>query len=461
MSDELKRRILRAEATLLRVPIFALAVKGSATLDGFEYRHTRRRGESKVDLIIRTERDRGQPYPGPLARRVHMAVLSLIAERGFPFANPVEWTWRELCRRMGLPNSGRRVGELKAAMRATWGLKIFGLATADGRTHEAWRRLYAECEFQNEPRADGSVADANRLWLAPWYLDSLNALHSAPVDYELWKRLERVGPIASRMYEYLLPAFYKNEALELAYDRLASAMPVVGESRRSHAIRQFEPALKALSAERVLASFGWDAMKGTGRPKLVLARGALIGPRAPAAEKGPADAPGEPPAADPHGPERLAHAFYRLLGRETRPLRSDLAVSRDLIARFGPDRAAELLPDAVRLLKARFRNAETMGALVRYFEEAVERAGRQQRAEQARAEEEAKRAAEHARLGEEDARRRAVWESLPESWREVIRAAVLEEQPLCRRFPALLEAACLARLGPEGPANSEGGPPAS
>jgi hypothetical protein len=267
MSDDSTRKILRAEATLLRVPLFALAVRGSASLDGFEFRQVRRKGEQTVESVIRTERDEKAPYPGPLSRRAHMAVLSLVTDAGFPFENPVSWTWRDLCRRMGLPNSGRRVTELKGALRASWGLKIFGLAVGDGKARESWRRLYAECVFQNDRLPDGTMADANRLWLAPWYLESLNALHSAPVDHGVWKRLERVGPLASRLYEYLIPSFYKRESLEVAYDRLAAAMPVVAEGRRSHAIRQFGPALQALSAEGVLASAVWDAMKGTGRPK--------------------------------------------------------------------------------------------------------------------------------------------------------------------------------------------------
>ena len=144
------RRTLKAEATLLRIPIFALAVKGSASLDGFEFRYARKRGDQTVEVTIRTERDSELPYPGPLSRRVHMAFLSLVAEQGFPFENPVRWSWRDLCRRMGLPNSGRRDGEFKRAIRATWGLKIFGLERLDGRVRESWRRLYAECEFQNE-----------------------------------------------------------------------------------------------------------------------------------------------------------------------------------------------------------------------------------------------------------------------------------------------------------------------
>ena len=467
MADDRTRRTLRAEATLLRVPIFALAIKGSASLDGFEFRHSRKRGERTVESVIRTERDAKAPYPGPLSRRVHMAVLSLVTDRGFPFENPVTWTWRDLCRRMGLPCSGRRDGELKAALRATWGLKIFGMAAAADsrgqghghsqvRNRESWRRLYAECEFLNETKTDGAVADANRLWLAPWYLDSLNALHSAPVDYALWKRLEQVGPLASRLYEYLIPAFYKRETLEAAYDRLAAAMPVVAESRRSHAVRQFAGALAALQAEGVLADSGWDAMKGTGRPKLLLSRGPRLAPRGgaggPSSGEVVAGVEADPrPVFDPEAPARLAAEFYRILGKDHRPLKSDLAVARDLIERYGADEARDRLPDAVRLLKARFRNAETMGALVRYFEETARESDRRRR-------ESARGLVQRPSTGDpvevnaaaDDDRRRALWATLTDSDRRAIRDAVLAEHPDFRRVPALLEAACLQRLDLDG-----------
>jgi hypothetical protein len=446
------RRTIKAEATLLRIPIFALAVKGSASLDGFEFRYARRRGDDVAEVAIRTERDPGLPYPGPLARRIHMACLSLVAERGFPFENPVTWTWRDLCRRMGLPNSGRRDAEFKQAIRATWGLRIFGLERLDGRVRESWRRLYAECEFQNDARADGTVADANRLWLAPWYLDSLNALHAAPVDYGLWKQLERVGPLASRLYEYLIPSFYKRELLELAYDRLALAMPVVSEARRSHAIRQFAPALEVLLAEGVIARADWDAMKGTGRPKLILARGPRLVPRERAA--GPGDAGGVADAAtiDPALPSQVVAEFYRLLGKCVRPVRSDEAVARDLIARAGVECTLRLLPEAVRRLKARFRNAETMGALMRYFDEVLAEDEKRRKAEGRKAETKARRDAEEAGQLEDERRRSAAWAAMGEAERAAVRAAVLAEQPLLRRYPAMLEAVCIDRAVPAGAA---------
>lgn len=457
MNDRREDRTLRAEATLLRVPLFALAIKGSAQLDGYEFRHVRRRGERSVESLIRTERDGKRPYPGPLSRRVHMALLAIIAEQGFPFVNPLTWTWRDLCRRMGLPCSGRRDAELKAALRATLGLRLFGLpsppapllspeAAANGLV------LYEACEFCNEPRADGSVPTLNILWLASWYVNSLNAMHTAPLDYGLWKRLEKVGPLASRLYEYLVPSFYQRDLIEVSYDRLALAMPVVVEAKRSHAIRQFSRPLEALREEGLLADAGWSEMKATGRPKLVLRRGPRLEPRGtatPETAAAVATATLPHPAVDRATINEVVATFYALLGKSVRPFRSDPAVARGLIERYGLETVRLRMPDAVKRLKTRFRNAESMGAVLRYFEEAVAEADRVHE-ENARIEREARqRAADRARGDREHALRRACWEGLAPARREALRAAVLAAYPPLGTDIRLLDAACLNHLTPE------------
>ncbi len=332
-------------------------------------------------------------------------------------------------------------------------MKVFGLESIDhNRTRESWRRLYAEFEFLNDLRSDGTPSDANRLWLAPWYLKSLNELHAVPVDYDLWKELEAVGPVASRLYEYLLPSFYKRDTLELSYDRLAPAMPVVVESRRSHAIRQFTPALEALERVEILSRFAWDAMKGTGRPKLVLQRGKRLASRSEAARpKTDREAGTGKNEIDPGLIEKFVKDFYQLLGKNVRPFPSDLTVARGLMARFGVEPAFALLPDAVQRLKSGFRNAESMGPLARYMEQAEAVASRQREAESHRRREAKERLENQAQAEARDAQLRQTWETLSEAERAAIREDVLRDQPLCRRFPALLEAACLMRLAESAP----------
>jgi hypothetical protein len=345
---------------------------------------------------------------------------------------------------MGLPASGRRDAELKTALRASWGLKIFGLKTTDGRERESWRRLYADCEFLNELRDDGAASSANRLWFAPWYLESLNAFHAAPIDYDLWKTLDAIGPLASRLYEYLVPTFYKRETLEFAYERLAAAMPVVIESRRSHAIRQFSAALNAATEHQIIARFTWDAMKGSGRPKLVLDRGKLLAP-AETSKSPPANAATN--AVDSDIAKSLATEFYRLMGTpETVPLRSDLAISGALLAKHGADRAAALLPAAVRILKTRFRNAETMGALVRYVDEAARNLEKHAVALEKQKVEHNEKTMRQQVEEQADQERKRLWDALTDVQQSELREKVLSERPSWKRYPSLVEAHCIASL---------------
>ena len=51
----------------------------------------------------------GTLYPGPLARATHLAFLSLLTEQPSSGREPLTWTWRDLCRRLGIVYGGRMV----------------------------------------------------------------------------------------------------------------------------------------------------------------------------------------------------------------------------------------------------------------------------------------------------------------------------------------------------------------
>lgn len=73
---------LKVEANLLRYPLFALSTKGLKTLDGIECRGKVRRDGAVREYLLRVSRNTSCLYPGPLARRVHFALLSIAADRG-------------------------------------------------------------------------------------------------------------------------------------------------------------------------------------------------------------------------------------------------------------------------------------------------------------------------------------------------------------------------------------------
>src|SRR4051794_7541737 len=66
-------RFIRAEANLLNLPLFALQTKGLRSLDGIECRGKVTRGETTYDFTLRASRNTATLYPGPLARKAHLA----------------------------------------------------------------------------------------------------------------------------------------------------------------------------------------------------------------------------------------------------------------------------------------------------------------------------------------------------------------------------------------------------
>jgi hypothetical protein len=92
--------IIRAEANLLRFPLFAIHTKGLKSLDGIECSgQTTRHGET-YRFTYRATRNMATFYPGPLARNVHLAFLGMLHEAGPPTPQPLTWTWYDLCRRL-------------------------------------------------------------------------------------------------------------------------------------------------------------------------------------------------------------------------------------------------------------------------------------------------------------------------------------------------------------------------
>src|SRR5207244_13181234 len=117
--------------------------------------------------------------------------------------NPITWTVRGLCRRMGIAYGGAStLRQLKAAIRATHGIAIHTEEALYSRaekgplpSQERGYHLYAEFAFRNEALPGGGTADLNAVWFADWYLANLNALHAAPLDYDLWQALDQRSPI--------------------------------------------------------------------------------------------------------------------------------------------------------------------------------------------------------------------------------------------------------------------------
>jgi hypothetical protein len=467
---QLAPRFIKAEANLLRLPLFALQTKGLRTLDGIECRGTITRNEETHNFVLRASRSTATLYPGPLSRAAHLAFLSLATDRGFPLANPISWGWRDLCRRMGISYSGREVQQLKAAIKATSFLSIESqyavYSKPDGRmirTQDEGLRLYERFAFIGGELPDGTTAEANYLWLSRWYLDNLNTMFTAPLDYELWRWLDRQSTIASRLYEFLLINFYSGTpALKINYEKLAQFLPVKPERYRSSARRQLEPAFRLLELADVVEAATWaDSKSGLALldirrgEKLTAARARNAVALQPLDEEYTGDIQVKE-LRNLQPPEwTIVGDFYRLWeGKEGhRPTRKELEQARQMIEQYGPKKARDVIARVVKRLETHWPDAKTFGAVQKYLPEAagdydrdqlrVEREQQEQVRRQREREEREREKAEQERV---ETAWRPVWEALADAEQEEIRQAVIGERPFLRSVPKLVERMCLAEL---------------
>lgn len=467
LSGSARPALVKAEANFLRFPLFALRTKGLQALDGIECRGRICQHGQTRDYLLRITRNTGCFYPGPLSRKVHFALLSIATERGFPFENPVVWTWHDLCRRMGISYGGQTtIRQLKAAIRAVHGIVIHTSEALYSRPdakplsmQERGYHLYTDFVFVNERLASGGVSEQNAVWFADWYLSNLNALFSAPLDYFLWQSLERQSPIASRLYEFLLLNFRgPSSVFCINYPTLAQLLPIHAEQYPSLARKQLEPACRLLIAAGLIDKVDWKTSKD-GFIQLHFHRGKNLSDKwrqktvalpAPSGVGGGSFQVQEIRTSKPIE-WLLVSEFYRLWSGTAfaQPTSTELSLARAIVEEHGQTRARALIPLIVKRLKTAWPEAKCFGAVSKYIAEVARDLDRKQN--------QAKSEGERQQREEEDRNRKGhrrefvqqwipTWQALPEQDRENIRSAVLGNWPYLKRVPAILERKCLEQL---------------
>ncbi|MEM7477258.1 MAG: hypothetical protein AAF483_19920 [Planctomycetota bacterium] len=280
--------IVRAETNFLRFPFFALSTKDIHRIDFREVTGTRKikseTGESTVDFSYRVSRITDHVFPGILSRNIHFALLSIMARSGAVPTNPIHFSWRQLAGEMGVSyGGGKMIKDMKQAIRSTHGTVIrTDHALIDGTQEDrpTIRRerglyLYKDYLFQDETLPDGSMVDRNQVTLSDWYFNNLKARYIQPLDFDLWLRLNRQTPVASRLYEYLVFVFGHGSFRKISYAKLAASIPVKAEKHLSLMKRQLTPALKSLLKNKLLKRVHWTT--GTyGDVMLELQRGECL-----------------------------------------------------------------------------------------------------------------------------------------------------------------------------------------
>ena len=258
-------RLVWSKVNFLVYPFFCLDNRGHQDRLEIEYYRTLDRGEGREEISWQVYAHSEYGFPGPFDWELHKAIEEIVNERGFPVRNPIPFSMRDICRRMGISYSGKTVGEIKAAF-----LRIFSAVVESKRTlyiksRKRWIHtsfhLYERMVYQGkEMPEENAVADANYLYLGNWYLGNLNALYLTLLDYPY--RLSLSEEIARRLYEILGVRFYglQNKGapcLSYAYSTLCDLLPV-RHPLYLETIRQIDSAHQELIATGFLERVEWQ-----------------------------------------------------------------------------------------------------------------------------------------------------------------------------------------------------------
>ena len=263
-----------AEVNVLRLPWFTLdrrtsvtAIEASGSYDVDGQHH---------EWSLSASPSAQWGWPGPLARKAHMALLGIAARHARPVANPITWRWPDLLSRMGVVDSGRTRRQVEDSLLAIAGLTVVSeravfdaVARSPVEAGRVGTHLFDRVQFIRRGRCD-----TNAVWLSEWYVGNLNAAWTRNLDDDLWRRLDNASHVASRLYEYLLYG-QSHEALSVRYTTLASYLPVVRQTTLWRAKAQLGEALDLLVHENVLADTRWETRDDC-VAILHLARGAAI-----------------------------------------------------------------------------------------------------------------------------------------------------------------------------------------
>lgn len=261
--------LIRAELCSLQLPLFALKTKGLQKVTGFDSEGTLNLGTMQKKYGFYTLY-KNHNVPGILSYSLHTAFLSMVAEKGFPFVNPITWRWRDLCDRLSLSCSGRILQQLKHAILATLGIQIFssqalyasnekGLVLLDGQF-----AIYEKVKFASPQSKLPQANSPSALWLSEWYVSNLNTGLMISLDYDIWRRLNKKSPIASRLYELLLVNSHNFEKeLAVSYGRLVEILPIRRERYFSDAKKQLKLAFAALLEAGLIGTVEWREDKAS------------------------------------------------------------------------------------------------------------------------------------------------------------------------------------------------------
>ncbi|MBV8074808.1 MAG: hypothetical protein JO284_00310 [Planctomycetaceae bacterium] len=439
--------VIRVETALSRYPFHRLAKQGRIAI---ELRETTKEGETTLWWEVSHNSRYGQP--GPLAYKLDTLIVNRRIEAvGRPIPRLIRLgSLNEICRELGLVESGANTNKVKRALHQNAGAYItakirYKSAAGAARWIEVGDTRYAVV-FTGETLPDGRTADAVYIVLHDFYREILDHALTRPLDYDYLKGLP---PAAQRLYEvlsYALFAALKNHRprARLIYSEFCRLAPLTRHVKWEHARKQMAKIHAPHRQSGYLAGVEFEATTDReGRPDWTMVY--EPGPKAQAEHQafttrgGPVVLEIEPPPAEPPPPAQAKPPEPEPTGLEKELVARGVtrSVAAELVRDFLEDRIRRQIEVLDWLRETKPKRVKDVGA---YLADAIRKdfappAGFRSRAERAAAEataraeqdqqEQARRAT--ARAQAERDRVRAYWEALPPERRAALEAEALDQ----------------------------------
>ena len=291
-----KTEVSNPEESIPSKGVFAKIEKSLASI-GFFTPSSRRLKEQKVKTITFTRELNGQRveviaqivpsalYGLPITadQDKYIALQRIITTRlqaEGKITNPIRFKSAELLKLLGRnTDAGKNYKEISDwldVMTAT-------MINSKGVVYRAEQKKMVTDRFHVFDRAvsfgkemdDGSIADANYVWLSEWQLQNINHSFLLPIDIETYRELKNhIAKALVPMLQIWLFATQKTGSFEKRYEELCEVLNIQTFRRPSEIIRQLKPSLDELTRFEYIASWRIEKTKDQKAFKIVFAHGA-------------------------------------------------------------------------------------------------------------------------------------------------------------------------------------------
>ena len=123
--------------------------------------------------------------------------------------------------------------------------------------------VFSQVRVVGDEMPDGTFADTNYVWLAPWYQDNLLEGYLRTVDLDFHNNLDK--PIAKSLYPILDTGWHAtgHKPFRKSYSSLRDEFLLREYKQLSQVKKQLEPALKELRATGYLKAWNYKVAKAT------------------------------------------------------------------------------------------------------------------------------------------------------------------------------------------------------